>query len=87
MFTAVSVIYAAIKLVLETFYWLLIARAVLSWLPINGGKIMYFVYTVTEAVLAPVRRGFEKITGRSAFPIDWSALAVLMALTVLLNIF
>lgn len=87
MYIAISVVYTTLRLALEAFYLILVARAVLSWLPVNGGKIAYFVYAVTEPILSPVRRGIEKLTGHASFPIDLSVLFVFAVLSVLLGIF
>lgn len=86
MNTLTQIVYVTVKLILEAYYYLLFARAILSWLPIDGGKITRFIYGVTELVLAPVRSLLERFTGRMALPIDLSFTVVFILITILLNI-
>jgi YggT family protein len=52
--------WALVTTILNLFLLCLLARAVLSWFPPTGGGVMEtirgFLFTVTEPVLAPVRR-------------------------------
>ena len=46
-----------ISLLLEAYFWIIIARAVLSWVnPDPFNPIVRFLYRVTEPVLRPIRR-------------------------------
>ena len=46
-----------VNLVLSAYMWLIIARAVLSWVnPDPYNPIVRFLYRVTEPVLRPIRR-------------------------------
>ncbi len=60
MFLATNLILALanlIYLVLEAYFWIIIARAVLSWVnPDPFNPIVRFLYRVTEPVLRPIRR-------------------------------
>lgn len=78
----------AVRLLLELFYVLLIARAVLSWVPGVRNRLTDFVYMVTEPVLSPVRNLLNRSRfGNLSLPIDLSFLVVLFILTFLLYIF
>ena len=78
----------AVRLLLELFYVLLIARAVLSWVPGVRNRLTDFVYMVTEPVLSPVRNLLNHSRfGNLSLPIDLSFLVVLFILTFLLYIF
>ncbi len=45
------------SVVLTIFYWLIIIRAVLSWVnPDPYNPIVSFLYRITEPVLAPIRK-------------------------------
>lgn len=81
-----TVIYLTVKLILRAYYYLLFARAILSWLPIDGNALTDFVYGVTEVILSPVRSLLDKFMGRSAFPIDLSFTVVFIVITILLNV-
>ena len=66
-----------IDLILVVYMWLIIARAVLSWVnadPYN--KIVIFIYRVTEPVLRPVRR---VLPGQN-LGIDFSPVVVLLVI-------
>ena len=84
---AISVLYVTVKLILRAYYYLLFARTLLSWLPIDAGRISDFIYGVTEVILAPVRRLLDRFMGRSALPIDLSFAVVFILITILLNVF
>ena len=46
-----------VYLVLQAYFWIIIARAVLSWVnPDPFNPIIRFLYRVTEPVLRPIRR-------------------------------
>lgn len=66
-----------IDLILVVYMWLIIARAVFSWVnadPYN--KIVIFIYRVTEPVLRPVRR---VLPGQN-MGIDFSPVVVLLSI-------
>ncbi len=66
-----------IDLILVVYMWLIIARAVLSWVnadPYN--KIVIFIYRVTEPILRPVRL---LLPGQN-LGIDFSPVIVLLAI-------
>lgn len=46
-----------LSVILTIFYWLIIIRAVLSWVnPDPYNPIVNFLYRITEPVLAPIRK-------------------------------
>jgi len=66
-----------IDIVLTIYMWLIIFRAVISWVnadPYN--KIVIFLYRVTEPVLRPVRR----ILPTQNLGIDFSPIIVILAI-------
>ena len=75
-----------ISLILRVFYYLLFARAILSWLPGVQGKIPDIIYGITEMALAPIRRITDKFSANSFLPIDWSFIVLVVIITVLLRI-
>jgi YggT family protein len=65
---------------LEIYMWLIIARAVISWVnPDPYNPIVRFLYNVTEPVLAYLRRRLPLVYGG----LDLSPLAVLAAIIFL----
>jgi YggT family protein len=65
-----------VNLVLSAYMWILIARAVLSWVnPDPYNPIVRFLYRVTEPVLRPVRHRLPTVQG-----LDLSPMVVLLAI-------
>ena len=68
-----------LEVVLEVYFWIIIARAVLSWVnPDPFNPIVRFLYRVTEPVLRPIRRRLPMQIG-----LDFSPLVVILAIKVL----
>jgi YggT family protein len=82
-------IIGIVRLLLLTYFWIIIASAVLSWL-IGFGFINYanpqvrqlwkLINAVTEPVLAPIRRLLPSTAG-----IDFSPLVVCLVLQVIIG--
>ena len=79
MFVASNFILAIARLlevVLWAYFWILIARAVLSWVnPDPYNPIVRFLYRVTEPVLRPIRRRLPDFGG-----FDLSPMVVIVAI-------
>jgi YggT family protein len=66
-----------LELVLWAYFWILIARAVLSWVnPDPYNPIVRFLYRVTEPVLRPIRHRLPTF----AMGLDLSPMVVLLAI-------
>lgn len=80
MFVAGNLILALanlLHLVLMAYFWIIIARAVLSWVnPDPFNPIVRFLYRVTEPVLRPVRYRLPTL----AMGIDLSPMVVILAI-------
>ncbi len=64
---------AVLNLVLTLYLWIIIARAILSWVnPDPRNPIVRFLYNATEPILYPVRRALPYMGG-----IDLSPLVVI----------
>jgi YggT family protein len=66
-----------LELVLWAYFWIIIARAVLSWVnpdPLN--PIVRFLYRVTEPVLRPIRRRMPMM----GMGLDLSPMLVILAI-------
>lgn len=69
-----------VNLALQAYFWIIIARAVLSWVnPDPYNPIVRFLYRITEPVLRPIRRRLPTF----AMGLDLSPMVVLLALYVL----
>jgi YggT family protein len=68
-----------LEVVLEVYFWIIIVRALLSWVnPDRYNPIVQFLYRVTEPVLRPIRRRLPMQMG-----LDFSPLIVILAIKVL----
>ena len=74
--------------VVKIYMYLIIFRAVLSWIQINPTgqffKIYLFVIQITEPVMRPVREFLHKIFPAS--PIDFSPIIIIVVLNMLFNV-
>ncbi len=73
-----------------TLYWLaILVRIVLSWFPVGSGSpiagVNSFLYSITEPVLAPVRRAIPPIR-MGAMGLDISSMIVMFGIIILRNI-
>ena len=80
MFVAGNLILALanlLHLVLQAYFWIIIARAVLSWVnPDPNNPIVRFLYRVTEPVLRPIRHRLPTFS----IGIDLSPMVVILAI-------
>jgi len=68
---------SVIDLVLWAYVWVLVARAVISWVnPDPYNPIVQTLYKLTEPVLLPVRR----MMGSYSFGIDFSPMIVILVI-------
>ena len=80
MFVAGNLLLALanlLHLLLQAYFWIIIARAVLSWVsPDPFNPIVRFLYRVTEPVLRPIRHRLPTL----AIGIDLSPMVVILAI-------
>ena len=77
-----NVLITFIQLLVTLFWFLLIARVVLSWTnPMGGGGLTAFIYQATEPILAPIRRILPPTAG-----MDWSPLIATLLLGVIMRV-
>lgn len=83
-------IYKAVDLVLKIFEFALLARVLLSWLPISrGNKLVDFLYMITEPVLGPIRNMLNrsKLLNNSMLSmIDFSPIVAFILCDVVRNL-
>lgn len=71
-----------LDIVLSTYMWIIIARAVLSWVnPDPYNPIVRFLYSITEPVLYAIRRRIPASFGG----IDFSPMIIILVLLFLQN--
>jgi YggT family protein len=80
VFVAANLILALanlLHLVLQAYFWIIIARAVLSWVnPDPFNPIVRFLYRVTEPVLRPIRHRLPTFS----MGIDLSPMVVILVI-------
>ena len=80
MFLAGNLVLALaniVNLILQAYFWIIIARAVLSWVnPDPFNPIVRFLYRVTEPVLRPIRRRLPTMQ----MGLDLSPMLVILAI-------
>ncbi|MFQ5580400.1 MAG: YggT family protein [Nitrospiria bacterium] len=76
----ISALAQVIDVVLQIYMWIIIARALLSWVnPDPYNAIVQFLYKATEPVLYPIRRA----TGSFGSGLDLSPMIVILAIMFL----
>ncbi len=79
----VYVVANCVYLLLTVLEFMMLFRAIMSWMPIDeDSKIYNFLYAATEPVIIPIRMLLEKIPGVKSFPLDLSFFAAVMLLSV-----
>ena len=73
----VCVILSAIQLAMT-------ARAILSWFPIEPNKFITFLSVITEPVVYPIRKLFEKMNWFQNIPLDMSFMTAFIIISILL---
>ena len=80
MFVLSNLVLALANLVnlgLQAYFWIIIARAVLSWVnPDPYNPVVRFLYRITEPVLRPIRHRLPTL----AMGLDLSPMVVLLAI-------
>ncbi len=80
-----SVILAqSIYMLSRIFYLLILIRCIISWLPINrNNPLVKLCYTLTEPILAPIRRLFNNSPiGGAGMGIDFSPVVAIILVDV-----
>lgn len=76
------VINALIKL-LDIVRFLILARVIISWLPIGYNRFIEMLYTLTEPILAPIRNLIHKSMGDRGFMIDFSPIVAFLLINLI----
>ena len=84
MYQFVYVIVSTVRIIIAVLQFLMLARAILSWLPIeDDNPIVSFLYGVTEPVIMPVRVVLDRLGLFEGMPIDMSFFITFILLSVL----
>lgn len=80
----IYVIKTVVVLFLSVVQLAMLARAVLSWFPMQENRIIDLLYSVTEPFISPVRLLFYKMNWFQNLPIDLSFLVSYMLISAVL---
>lgn len=84
MYQLLYVVSATVRFLLAAIQFLMLARAIISWLPFEEDHpIVTFLVAVTEPVIMPVRAVIERLGLFEGMPIDMSFLITFMLLSIL----
>lgn len=84
MYQVLYVISATVRYLITAIQFLMFARAILSWLPLDDDNpIENFLYAVTEPVILPVRTVIERFGWFEGMPIDMSFFITFLLLSIL----
>ena len=82
----VSYFLVSLYYVLEVIVWLLLIRALISWIPkFAGGKFSEFLAMLTEPVIAPIRAIINR-TPLGGGMLDFSFLITFFVITIIQEI-
>jgi len=84
LYQLVYVVASTVRIILAVLQFLMLARAIISWLPIEeDNPIVSFLYAVTEPVIMPVRTVLNRLGLFEGMPIDMSFFITFILLSVL----
>ena len=84
MYQIVYVVSSTVRIIIAALQFLMLARAIISWLPIDeDNPIVTFLYAVTEPVTMPVRAVLDRLGLFEGMPIDMSFFITFILLSVL----
>lgn len=73
-----------VVLILSVFQLAMLIRAIMSWFPGDSNKFENFLYAITEPLIFPVRKLFERFNWFQGLPIDVSFFVTYLLLSVVL---
>ena len=84
----IRIVVVSVRLLISALELLMIARALLSWLPFfdEDSPLQNFLFTVTEPVILPIRALLERSETIASLPIDLSFFVAYFIL-ILIGIF
>ncbi len=81
-----AVVYVLVNFIIifiEVISFAMMIRAILSWFPGVGGKVVQFLYVITEPAIMPIRKLLIKMNWLQDSPIDFSFTLTFFALMLI----
>ena len=79
-----EILRGTVSLILVSLQLAMTLRAILSWFPIEPNKFTIFLNVITEPIVYPVRKLFEKMNWFQNIPLDMSFMATYLIISILL---
>ena len=79
-----EVIRGTVVVLLSIIQLAMTARAIISWFPIEPNFLTHFLDVITEPVVYPIRKLFEKLNWFQGIPLDMSFMAAFMLISIVL---
>ena len=73
-----------VVLILTALQLAMLVRAIMSWFPGDSNKFEIFLYAITEPLILPVRKLFERLNWFQELPIDVSFFVTYLLLSIVL---
>ena len=80
----IAVIVETVRVLLLVIQFAMMARAILSWFPIESNKLTQLLDAITEPLIYPIRKLFEKMNWFQDIPLDMSFMATYLILVILI---
>lgn len=87
MYLVLVILQNTVVVALSVLQLAMLVRAIMSWFPSEPNRFENFLYAITEPLIVPFRKLFEKLNWFQGMPIDMSFFATYLTLTVLLLVF
>ena len=73
-----------VVLILTLLQLAMLVRAIMSWFPGDSNKFEDFLYAITEPLILPIRKLFERFNWFQGLPIDVSFFVTYLLLSIVL---
>lgn len=80
----IAVIVETVRVLLLVIQFAMMARAILSWFPIEPNKLTQLLDAITEPLIYPIRKLFEKMNWFQDIPLDMSFMTAYIVLSIIL---
>ena len=84
MYFVFAILQNTVVIALSALQLAMLIRAIMSWFPMESNAFENFLYTITEPIILPVRKLFERFNWFQGLPIDVSFFVTYLLLSVLL---
>ncbi len=81
---AIFIIKQIVIIFLTVVQLAMLARAILSWFPIEENRFIDLLFYITEPFIVPIRLLFDKLGWFAGLPIDISFMVSYLVITVIL---